>query len=64
MSEPTRRLRRGANPILVMREYGCVKCQLYHEHGDELYEAHAHFMSKHGIRERFLEEIILPKVQP
>ena len=32
-------------------DYGCVRCQQYHEEGDPLYEEHKFFQSKHGIRE-------------
>jgi hypothetical protein len=34
-----------------MWEYGCVKCQKYHREGEELYEPHIGFQSKHGLRE-------------
>ena len=41
----------------VIREYGCCKCQRdglprWHREGEPLYEAHLHWQSKHGIRER------------
>lgn len=40
----------SADHILV-RDYGCVKCQKYHREGDLLYEEHLYFQSKHSIRE-------------
>lgn len=33
-------------------EYGCVKCQKYHREGDDLYDAHLMWQSKHGIQRR------------
>lgn len=40
--------------IQMVREYGCVDCQTYHvrEIEPELFGAHLHRQSKHGLRER------------
>lgn len=33
-----------------MGQYGCVKCQKYHNENDRLYQKHILFQSKHGIQ--------------
>lgn len=36
---------------VVLREYGCVRCQTYHTEGQPLFAEHIMSQSKHGVRE-------------
>lgn len=36
---------------VVLREYGCTRCQTYHREPDPLYREHLVWQSKHSYRE-------------
>lgn len=45
---------------VVIREYGCVKCQRWHREGeaDRLYEAHMCWQARNAYREIHVEDAI------
>jgi len=40
------------DPTRLVREYGCVLCQKWHDEFSPLYAAHLFRQSKHGWRDR------------
>lgn len=44
---------------VVVREYGCVRCQGDHREGEPLYAEHLPWQSRHGIREVDVYEAII-----